>query len=151
MITKRERHRRNILHAPLKRNPHRPTIMYIDRSIVTMVDTAYHHIRLPWYYLSQSHLHTIDGRTIARPYFKTLMLLTQANPQWFCGRERTRIAAPSRLRGTDNDISHVGQHLHKHTNTLRIIPIIIGNQQKRSFIFHKISTFWLQKYEKRFK
>ena len=64
-VTKGEGHRGYIFHAPLKYDSHRTTVMYIHRGIITMIDTAYHHIRPARHQLCQSDLHTIHRRTVA--------------------------------------------------------------------------------------
>lgn len=102
--------------------------MGIDRGIVTVVDAPDHHVRATRTDLGEGQFHAVDGCAIAGPHLDTLPRVTFAEAQRDGGRKGAGIAAAGILRGTDNDVAHIGQHVDQTPDTLRLITIIIGNK-----------------------
>ena len=103
--------------------------MDVDRGIVAVIDAADDHIRLSRREFCQRHLHTVDGSAVARPYLDAFALGAQAQPQRFGGREGTGKAAAGLFGGTDEDVAHVGKHLHERVDALCLIAVIVGNKE----------------------
>ena len=86
MVAQRESYRRDVLHAALKRHTHRAAIVYVDRPVVAVIDTAYHHVGTTvGKEFLQGYLHTVYRSAVARPHLKALFLTAQLQAQWYCG------------------------------------------------------------------
>ena len=129
MVAERESNRRDILHAALKRNAHRSTIMYVDRPVVAVIDSAYHHVGTTvGKEFLQGYLHTVNRRAIARPHLKTLFLATKLKTQRHCGREGCGKTRACRFRGTHYDIRHVTQHIDETVYAFGMIAVVVRNK-----------------------
>ena len=92
VVTKREGHRGNILHAALHHDAHRAAIVGVDRRVVAVVDTAHDHVRPTRADAVEGHLHTVYGGAVAPPYLQAFLLADLFQPQRLDGREGTGIA-----------------------------------------------------------
>ena len=103
--------------------------MGIDRSVVAMVDATDDHIRPTRTDLRECQLHAVDGCTVAGPDLNTLTLFAHLEAEGDGGREGAGIAAAGIVRGTDDNVTHIRQHLGKAPDALRQITVIVGNEQ----------------------
>ena len=86
MVAQRESYRRDVLHAALKRHAHRAAIVYVDRPVVAVIDSAYHHVGTTvGKEFLQGYLHTVYRRAVARPHLEALLLTAQLQAQRHCG------------------------------------------------------------------
>ena len=71
MVTKGIGNRRDILHASLHHYTHCAAVVAVDGTVVAVIDAAKNQVGLTVKNLGESQLHTVDGRTVARPYLYT--------------------------------------------------------------------------------